>query len=73
LNPFLIRYCTSLALSVTDTTVVRNKPWIGLVSTSILCSFRVSVWYLEGEFGLDRGVTNDFKKVVKSKEIVAFD
>jgi hypothetical protein len=31
------------------------------------------VWYLKGEFVLDRGVTNDFKKVVKSKEIVAFD
>lgn len=49
------------------------KPWIGLVGILILCSFCVSVWYLEGEFVLDRGVTNDFKKVIKSKEIVAFD
>jgi hypothetical protein len=49
------------------------KPWTGLISTSIPCSFYVSVWYLKGEFMLDRGVTNDFKKVVKSKEIVAFD
>jgi hypothetical protein len=49
------------------------KPWAGLISTLIPCSFWVFVWYLEGEFVLDRGVTNEFKKVVKSKEVVAFN
>ena len=49
------------------------KPWTGLVSILIPYSFCVFMWYLKGEFVLNRGVTNDFKKVVKSKEIVAFD
>ena len=48
-------------------------PWTVLVGTTIPRSLWVFVGYPEGEFMLNRGISNDFKEVFKREKVVSFN